>query len=75
MAIPSAISLIFFFLFAAATRREYAFKAFKWPVFLLTVFVSLFAPEYGILILLIFFGSKAYYQWRFNFDYPTLKTK
>lgn len=75
MAIPSAISLIFFLLFAVATKREHAFKAFKWPVFLLTVFVVLFAPEYGILILLTFFGSKAYYHWRFNFDYPTLKTK
>jgi 4-hydroxybenzoate polyprenyltransferase len=75
MAVPSAISLIFFLLFAFATKREHAFKAFKWPVFLLSAFVTLFAPEYGILILLTFFGSKAYYKWRFNFDYPTLKTK
>ena len=75
MAIPSAISLVFFLLFAIATKREHAFKAFKWPVFLLTVSVALFAPEYGILILLTFFGSKAYYKWRFNFEYPTLKTK
>lgn len=75
MAIPSAISLVFFLLFAVATKREHAFRAFKWPVFLLTVSVALFAPEYGILILLIFFGSKAYYKWRFNFEYPTLKTK
>ena len=75
MAVPSAISLVFFFLFAAATKKENAFKAFKWPVFLLTACVALFAPEYGIVILVIFFASKAYYRWRFNFNYPTLKAK
>jgi 4-hydroxybenzoate polyprenyltransferase len=73
MAVPAAVSLLFFLFFAIATKKEHAFKAFKWPVFLLTAFVSLFAPEYGILILVIFYGSRAYYKWRFNFDYPTLK--
>jgi 4-hydroxybenzoate polyprenyltransferase len=75
MAVPSGISLVLFMLFAASTKREHAFKAFKWPVFLLSAFVAFFAPEYGILILLTFFGSKAYYKWRFNINYPTLKTK
>lgn len=75
MAVPSAASLVFFFMFALSPKTIHAFKAFKWPVFLLTSFVALFAPEYGIAILLIYFGSKAYYKWRFNFDYPTLKTK
>jgi 4-hydroxybenzoate polyprenyltransferase len=75
MAVPSAVSLVFFFLFASATKKENAFKAFKWPVFLLTAFVAFFAPEYGVVILVIFFASKAYYKWRFNFDYPTLKAQ
>jgi 4-hydroxybenzoate polyprenyltransferase len=75
MAVPTVVSLVFFFLFASATKKEHAFKAFKWPVFLLTACVALFAPEYGIVILVIFYASKAYYRWRFNFDYPTLKAK
>jgi 4-hydroxybenzoate polyprenyltransferase len=75
MAFPSAVSLIFFFSFALAAKREHAYSAFKWPVFLLTAFVALFAPEYGIVVLVIFFVSKAYYKLRFNFDYPNLKTK
>jgi 4-hydroxybenzoate polyprenyltransferase len=75
MAVPSAISLIIFILFAASATRERSFKAFKWPVFLLSAFVALLVPEFAALILLTFFGSKAYYKWRFNIDYPTLKTK
>jgi 4-hydroxybenzoate polyprenyltransferase len=75
MAVPAAVSLVFFLIFAVATNREHAFKAFKWPVFLLTAFVALFAPEYGVLILMIFFGSRAYYKWRFNFDYPNMKPR
>lgn len=75
MTVPSAISLLIFMLFAVSTTREHSFQAFKWPVILLSVFVALFIPEYAVLILLTFFGSKAYYKWRFNFNYPTLKTK
>ncbi|MBN1129899.1 MAG: UbiA family prenyltransferase [Chitinispirillaceae bacterium] len=75
MAIPSGISLIIFIFFAVSTTRERSFQAFKWPVFLLSAFVALFVPEYAALILLTFLISKAYYKWRFHFDYPTLKTK
>jgi 4-hydroxybenzoate polyprenyltransferase len=75
MAFTAAVSMVFFLIFAVATKREHAFKAFKWPVFLLTSFIALFAPEYGIVILIIFFGSRAYYKWRFNFDYPTLEPR
>jgi 4-hydroxybenzoate polyprenyltransferase len=75
MAIPSGISIFIFLLFAVLTKKEHAFKAFLWPVFLLSIFVTLFVPEYGVLILLIYFSSRAYYKWRFGIDYPTLKTK
>jgi 4-hydroxybenzoate polyprenyltransferase len=75
MAVPSGISLLIFILFAVSTTRERSFKAFKWPVILLSIFVALFIPEYALLILLTFIGSKIYYKWRFNFDYPNLKTK
>lgn len=75
MATASSISLFFFGLFAVSTKREHAFMAFKWPVFLLAAFVALFSPEYGILTLVSFFGTKAYYKWRFDFDYPNLKSK
>lgn len=75
MAVPSAISLVFFMLFAAVPKRTHAFKAFKWPVFLLTAFVAIFAPEYIVMIIVVFWGSRMYYQWRFNFDYPTIKTR
>ncbi|MBN2189503.1 MAG: UbiA family prenyltransferase [Chitinispirillaceae bacterium] len=75
MAVPAAISLVFFLIFAVSTKKENAFKAFKWPVFLLTAFVVIFSPEFAVLILIIFFGSRAYYKWRFDFDYPTLKPR
>ena len=75
MIIPTAISVVFFSYFAFTTKKEIAFKAFKWPVFLLSASVVLFQPEYGLLILLTFFGSRLYYKWRFNFDYPTFKSK
>ncbi len=75
MALPSLISLIFFIYFAYSTKQEIAFRAFKWPVFLLSASVALYVPEYGILILATFFGSKLYYKWRFGIDYPTFKAK
>ncbi|MBN1577933.1 MAG: UbiA family prenyltransferase [Chitinispirillaceae bacterium] len=75
MALPSLISLIFFLYFAYSLKQEIAFSAFKWPVFLLSASVALFIPEYGILILITFFGSKLYYKWRFGIDYPTFKAK
>ena len=75
MAATAAISLALFTLFAATAKREHAFKAFKWPVFLLSAFVAVYVPEYAVLILLTFFGSKAYYKWRFGIEYPTFKAK
>lgn len=75
MAVPAGISLLFFFIFAFSTKREAAFKAFKWPVFLLSAAVALYVPEYGILILLTFFCSRLYYRWRFGIEYPTFKAK
>ncbi|MCX7725651.1 MAG: UbiA family prenyltransferase [Chitinispirillaceae bacterium] len=75
MGIPSIISLFFFIFFAITLDEKVAFKAFKWPVFLLTISVSLYVPQYGLLILITFFGSKLYYNWRFGIDYPTFKAK
>lgn len=75
MALPSLISLSFFLYFAYSLKTELAFRAFKWPVFLLSASVALFVPEYGGLIIATFFGSKVYYKWRFNIDYPTFKAK
>lgn len=75
MLIPSIVSLFFFILLAFSNRQELAFRAFKWPVFLLSASVALFVPVYGILIIVTFFGSKLYYKWRFGIDYPTFKSK
>ncbi|MGB7568738.1 MAG: UbiA family prenyltransferase [Chitinivibrionales bacterium] len=75
MAIPALISVVLFITFAAATNKKTAFHAFKWPVFLLTVFVVLFIPHYGVLIVLTFLGSRFYYKWRFGIMYPTFQTK
>jgi hypothetical protein len=75
MAVPSGISLLVFILFAVSATRDRSFKAFKWPVILLSIFVAIFFPEYALLILLTYFGSKIYYKWRFNFNYPTLNVK
>ena len=67
--------LALFIALAVRANKQAAFHAFKWPVFLLTAFVVAFVPVYGILILLTFFGSRAYYRWRFGIEYPTFKTK
>ena len=75
MIFPSFISLFFFIILAVSDRQERAFRAFKWPVFLLSASVALFVPVYGLLILVTFFGSKLYYKWRFGIDYPTFKSK
>lgn len=75
MALPSLISLSFFLYFAWSLKQEIAFRAFKWPVFLLSASVALYVPEYGLLIIATFFGSKMYYKWRFGIDYPTFKAK
>ena len=75
MICPSLISLVFFIIFAFSTRQELAFRAFKWPVFLLSASVAFFVPHYGLLILITFFGSRIYYKWRFGIDYPTFKSK
>lgn len=75
MGTPALLSLALFIVLAASAKLEAAFYAFKWPVFLLTVFVMLFVPRYGLLILLTFMGSRIYYRWRFGIEYPTFKTK
>ncbi|MFP4012706.1 MAG: UbiA family prenyltransferase [Chitinispirillaceae bacterium] len=75
MAVPSLISLGFFINSALTTRIESAYIAFKWPVFLLSVFVTLFVPTYGILILITFISSRLYYKWRFGIEYPSFKSK
>ncbi len=75
MAVPTIISMIFFTSFAFLTKRDLAFKTFKWPVFLLSLSVALFVPEYGILIITTFIGSRVYYQKRFGIEYPTFKSK
>jgi 4-hydroxybenzoate polyprenyltransferase len=75
MTIPSAVSLPLFIMLAKNANTKKAFQAFKWPVFILTAFVVFFVPAYGVLILLTFFGSRAYYRWRFGIEYPTFKAK
>lgn len=75
MAVPTAISLVLFVYHAVAPRKDLAFQTFKWPVFLLSAFVALMVPIYGVLILATFFGSRAYYRWRFGIDYPTFESK
>jgi 4-hydroxybenzoate polyprenyltransferase len=75
MILPSAFSSAIFLFLVISPKKENAFKAFKWPVFLLSAGVSLYVPEYAILILVTFFGSKLYYRARFNLDYPTFKSR
>ncbi|KMQ52431.1 UbiA prenyltransferase [Chitinispirillum alkaliphilum] len=75
MAVPSAISLFFFLNFAITTKKESAFYSFKWPVFLLSVFIAIFVPMYAVMIIVIFFFSRFYYKWRFGIEYPTFKSK
>lgn len=75
MAFPSVLSLVLFINLAVSVNKRNAFKAFKWPVFLLTASVFLFVPAYGILIGATFFGSRIYYGKRFQMEYPTFKAE
>lgn len=75
MIIPTVVSLLLFITFTFSTKKEMAFQVFKWPVFLLSATVALYIPEYALLILATFFGSRLYYRHRFNIDYPTFKSK
>jgi len=75
MAVPAAVSLVIFIMLVVQPRRENAFKAFKWPVFILTASVAVFVPVYALLILVTFAGSRIYYKFRFHFDYPTFKAQ
>ncbi len=75
MVIPTIISLFLFTFLSFKPGRKQAFRAFKWPVFLLTASVTCFAPVYGILIIVTFLISRHYYRWRFNIDYPTFKSQ
>jgi hypothetical protein len=74
MVAPAALSLVVFAVFALAPRADTAFKAFKWPVLILTVLVGVMQPLYVLLIVGVFWGSKLYYRHRFNLDYPSFKT-
>ncbi len=75
MAFPSFLSLVLFANLALSVNKRNAFKAFKWPVFLLTASVFLFVPAYGILIGATFIGSRIYYGKRFQIQYPTFKAE
>ena len=75
MIIPTVLSLVLFIYFVVSTKQEFAFKTFRWPVFMLSTFVVLFIPLYGGIIIITLLVSRLYYKIRFNFDYPTLKSK
>ncbi len=75
MVIPSGISLVIFIIFAITTKHEFAFQAFRWPVYILSTFVVIFIPLYGVIILVTLIISRIYYKRRFNIEYPTLKSK
>jgi 4-hydroxybenzoate polyprenyltransferase len=75
MIIPSAFSLLVFIIFALSAEKEFAFKTFRWPVIILSIFVVIFIPLYGGIILITLILSRIYYKKRFNIEYPTLKSK
>lgn len=75
MIIPAAASFIVFSVFVFSTNQDQVFKTFRWPVFILSTFVVLFVPMYGVIIIITLLVSRIYYKKRFNFEYPTLKNK
>jgi 4-hydroxybenzoate polyprenyltransferase len=75
MALPALLSLGVFVNFAVTAKKDSAFYSFKWPVFLLSIFVTLFVPAYGALILITFIASRVYYRYRFGIEYPTFRPK
>jgi 1,4-dihydroxy-2-naphthoate octaprenyltransferase len=75
MVLPAGVSCFLFVFFAFRTDTRLAFQAFKWPVFLLSVFVAVFVPCYVLLITATFIASRIYYRRRFNILYPTFKSQ
>lgn len=75
MLVPSVLSLLGFGWLMFCPDRDTVFKAFKWPVFLLTALVAIYVPLYGLLIMITFVGSRMYYRSRFGFEYPTFKSQ
>jgi 1,4-dihydroxy-2-naphthoate octaprenyltransferase len=75
MVVPALVSLFFFIILVASTSRTTAFRAFKWPVFLLSAIVAVFVPLYALLIFATFYGSRIYYRRRFGIEYPTFKAQ
>jgi 4-hydroxybenzoate polyprenyltransferase len=75
MTLPAILSLGIFINFALTANKNSAFYSFKWPVFLLSIFVTLFVPMYGVLILVTFAAGRIYYKRRFEIEYPTFRAK
>lgn len=75
MAVPAGISLLFFGYFAIKPKGTAAFKAIKWPVFILSLCMAVYFPLYALLILFVFVVTRTYYHCRFKISYPTFKSR
>lgn len=70
MIIPAALSSFLFIRFIFISNKALAFQTFRWPVILLSFFVSLFVPLYAVLVFVVLIITKIYYKKRFNYNYP-----
>ncbi len=71
----ATVSLLLFAWLAVSERREVVYKAFRWPVLLLSVVVAVMVPMYAVALLVTYVVSRVYYRLRFGIEYPTFKSK
>ncbi|MFQ6615568.1 MAG: UbiA family prenyltransferase [Fidelibacterota bacterium] len=67
----STIALPFFLVALVFSRMDHVVRAIRYPVLILAIFVSVKYPWLFVALVVVYFGSKVYYYFRFNIDYPT----
>jgi 4-hydroxybenzoate polyprenyltransferase len=73
--IPAVLAFPLFVMGAWKKTVTAALRATKYSVLALAVAVCVAFPWFLVPVVLIFFCSKFYYRWRFQFDYPNLRSR
>ncbi len=75
IAVPSAMALPLFVKMAFTGRMEDVARATKIGVLLLALAAVVVCPPYLVLLMVLFFGSKPYYRFRFGITYPSFQVQ
>jgi 4-hydroxybenzoate polyprenyltransferase len=70
MVLTSAVSVILFWRSVFAYDSTRAFVLFRWPVLFLSLLLSVYIPLYALVVFIVVFLSRVYYQRRFSLCYP-----